>query len=113
MIQFDTAIQDNILVLSLSGSLDAITYDEATAHFNTLTNEGHSNLVLNLAKLEYVSSAGVRVLLGAIKNARRTGGDLRLADVSGQVFDTLEIAGITSIVKYYDGVDVAVASYKN
>lgn len=36
IIEFYTMLQDNILVLSLSGSLDAITYDEAIAHFDTL-----------------------------------------------------------------------------
>lgn len=113
MIQFDTQTQDDILIVSIVGSLDAITSEEATEYLNNLIQDDAAQVVLNLETLEYISSAGVRVLLGAIKATRSAGGDLRLAQITNQVLETLEMAGITSIVKYYDEVNSAVVSFED
>lgn len=113
MIQFDTQTQDDILIVSIAGSLDAITSEEATEYLNNLIQEENFHIVLNLETLEYISSAGVRVLLGAIKATRSHGGDLRLVNITNQVLETLEMAGITSIVKYYDEIDSAIASFED
>jgi anti-sigma B factor antagonist len=59
----------------------------------------------------YTSSAGLRALLATVKDARSRGGDLRLAAVNPAVRKVLDLSGFTSILKVYDEVDEAVASY--
>ena len=66
-----------------------------------------------LGTLEYTSSAGLRVLLSTLKEARQRGGDLRLAAVQERVRRVLDLSGFTSILKCYPDVDAAVASYPN
>jgi anti-anti-sigma factor len=61
--------------------------------------------------VDYTSSAGLRVLLGAIKDTRSQGGDLRLTGVQPDVLKVLNLSGFTNILKMFETVDSAIASY--
>lgn len=101
-----------IMVVSVDGSLDALTAPELGKALTTQIEGGHSKLVADLAGVDYTSSAGLRVLLAAVKETRRIGGDLRLAAVQEDVNKVLNLAGFTSIVKQYPNVETAVSSFE-
>jgi len=61
--------------------------------------------------VDYTSSAGLRVLLGAIKETRAQSGDIRLAGIQPDVQKVLNLSGFTNILKVFDDVDAAVASF--
>ena len=111
MIQFDVQHEGAVTVVSIRGSLDTLTAEEATKYLSEQISQGECRLVLDLEELEYISSAGLRVLLATIKETRNAGGDLRLAQAGTQVLETMEMAGFTSIIKYYDEIESAVASF--
>lgn len=100
-----------VTVVSVAGSLDALTADELLAALSAEVRDGQAHLVAAFAGLEYTSSAGLRVLLATLKEARRAGGDLRLAAVQERVRRVLDLSGFTGILKCYPDVDAAVASY--
>lgn len=100
-----------IAVVSVEGSLDALTAPSLTDFFKEQSDKGHNQIVADLSGLEYTSSAGLRVLLGVVKETRQEGGDLRLAAVRANVNKVLSLSGFTSILKTYDSVDEAVQSY--
>jgi anti-anti-sigma factor len=102
---------DDVGVVSVKGSMDALTAPSLTQFFTEQIGEGHVQLVVNLKELEYTSSAGLRALLGAVKEARQQGGDLRLADIQTGVQKVLDLSGFSSILKLYTDVDLAVESY--
>ena len=79
--------------------------------FSRQITEGHVQLVADLGQLEYSSSAGLRTLLGAVKEARQQGGDLRLAAAQPDVDRLLSLSGFISIMKVFPEIDSAVASY--
>ncbi len=101
-----------VIVLSVEGSLDALTAPELGKEFSTHIESGHINLVANLADVDYSSSAGPRVLLTAVKETRQNGGDLRLAAVQANVNKVLTLAGISSAIKQFPDVGAAVSSFK-
>jgi hypothetical protein len=72
---------------------------------------GGSRLVVDLSGVDYTSSAGLRALLATVKETRRRGGDLRLADINPNVRKVLDLSGFATILKIYTGVDEAVASF--
>lgn len=103
--------RDHASVVIITGSVDGLTAERVQTVLTAQVKEGNIRLVGDLSGLEYTSSAGLRVLLGAVKDARRQGGDLRLAAVTPPVRRVLEMSGFTSILRLFDDVDAAVASY--
>lgn len=103
--------QGHVTVVALVGSIDALTADTVTAALHEQVTAGRTRLVAAFGGVDYTSSAGLRVLLGTLKDARRRGGDLRLADVQDRVRGVLELSGFTGILKCYPDVAQAVASY--
>lgn len=98
-------------VVAVTGSLDALTSPELAEFMSGKIRDGNTRLVADLSRLEYTSSAGLRVLLNGVKEARQRGGDLRLAGVQPNVKKVLDLSGFTSILKTFGDVDSAVASY--
>jgi anti-anti-sigma factor len=107
-----TAQQVNgVTVLTLSGSIDALTAPKITDYIQSQIALGNIRLVADFSGVDYTSSAGLRVLLGAIKDTRSQGGDMRLAGVQPDVFKVLNLSGFTNILKLFDSSDQAIASY--
>lgn len=102
---------DGVTVLTLNGSIDAITAPEITEFIQAQIAKGNAKLVADLSGVDYTSSAGLRVLLGAIKETRAQSGDLRLAGIQPDVQKVLTLSGFTNILKIFDDTDAAVASY--
>lgn len=109
--QITISEQDGVAVVALVGSLDALTADTLTAALEAQTRAGQTRFVAALAGLDYTSSAGLRVLLATVRDARRRGGDLRLAAVQERVQRVLELSGFTSILRSFPDVPGAVASF--
>jgi len=102
---------DQVTIISLQGSIDAVTAPKITEFIQGQIANGNIKLVADFKGVDYTSSAGLRVLLGAIKETRSQGGDLRLASVQPDVLKVLNLSGFTNILKMFANVDSAVASY--
>jgi anti-sigma B factor antagonist len=98
-------------VVRVLGDVDGVTAETLMAALETHVGGGHVKLVADLSGVKYTSSAGLRALLAVVRDARRGGGDLRLAAVQPHVRKILELSGFTSILKLYEDVDTAVASF--
>lgn len=102
---------DGVTVISLMGSIDAMTAPDVTEFIHAQVSKGNIKLVADLSGVDYTSSAGLRVMLGAIKETRSQGGDLRLTGIQPDVSKVLNLSGFANILKLFDDVDSAVASY--
>jgi anti-anti-sigma factor len=111
-LQIAMADRGGVTVAEIAGNVDTVTADELLTTLEGAIAEGRTRLVGDLRGVGYTSSAGLRALLGAMKEARRQGGDLRLAAVGEKVHKVLQLSGFTSILRLYDDVDAAVASYE-
>ena len=103
--------QEEVTVIAAEGSVDALTADDFMAAMQEQIAAGHTRLVADLSGVTYASSAGLRAILVALKESRQRGGDLRLAAVQKGVYRVLELSGFNSILKMYDDLDDAIASY--
>lgn len=102
---------NGVTVLSLTGSIDAMTAPQITEYIHGLVARGNIKLVADFSGVDYTSSAGLRVLLGAIKETRPQGGDMRLTGVQPDVYKVLNLSGFTNILKLFNDLNAAVASY--
>lgn len=84
------------LIVRLSGELNAITAPELS---DLLEKEldGVDDLTLDYAECDYVSSAGLRVLLATFKQMKASGGNMRLANVGVNFMDVLENTGLDAV----------------
>ena len=87
---------DNSSIFKLEGRLDTVTAPELEQVIN---NEGEAleNLVLDFGGINYISSAGLRVLLGTQKKMNAQG-SMELINVSEDVMDILEMTGFADIL---------------
>jgi anti-sigma B factor antagonist len=105
------AQHDQVVVVSIQGSIDSLNADRLTEAFTVHLASGAVRLVADFGGVHYTSSAGLRSLLSTVKDSRRKGGDLRIAAVQPEVERVLSLSGFTSIIKTFPSVTLAVASY--
>lgn len=98
-------------IVSVTGSLDALTAPELAKTLTDQVTDGHVNLVVNLIGVEFMSSAGLRTLLGAVKESRSHGGDLRIASTNPGVDKVLKMSGFQTIAKVFSSQEEAVSSF--
>jgi anti-sigma B factor antagonist len=101
---------DNVVIISIEGDLDAKNGPELAQFFKDQMDDS-MNFIADFSKVEFISSAGLRVLLVTLKEARRQGGDLRLAAIQKNVDKVLTISGFTRIIRSYKNVEEAIKSY--
>ena len=82
--------------LSVEGRLDTLTSPELEKEINELSASAE-DLVVDFAKLEYISSAGLRVLLSAHKLFAKKGG-MTITNVNETVLDIFEVTGFKDIL---------------
>lgn len=109
--KIDVERGDGATLVRLAGSLDGLTAPDLERAVQAETAAGATRFVLVLADVDYTSSAGLRVLLAATKEARARGGDVRLAAVRDHVRKVLELSGFTGIIKLYPDEAAARASF--
>ncbi len=98
-------------IVSIEGSIDALTANQVTSFLTTRIGDRETRLVINLAQVEFMSSAGLRAILATLKESRQHGGDLRLAAAQPGVEKILRMSGFTNILKTFTTVDEAVNSF--
>lgn len=101
-----------VIVVSVSESVDAMTAADLTKTISDQISDGQANLIVDLAEVEFMSSAGLRTLLGAIKESRAAGGDLRIVSSNPGVDKVLKMSGFHNIAKVYTSAADALASFR-
>lgn len=104
---------EQVAVVSIVGEVDASTSESLQNAFKDQLRQGKNRLVADLQQVPYMSSAGFRVLLATMKEARTSGGDLRLSAVQGNVNRVLTTSGFDKFMKFYLNVEAAVASFSS
>ena len=95
MLQIERKQNGSTLQIALTGRLDTVTAPQLEAEFKA-GMDGVNEVVIDCAALEYVSSAGLRVLLAAYKQMAALGG-MKLRAVCEDVMEVFEITGFADI----------------
>lgn len=84
------------LTIAIEGRLDTTTAPQLEKFLSENT-DGVKDIVIDMAKLEYISSAGLRVLLAAHKKMSKTG-TLKLVNVCDEVMEVFDMTGFSDIL---------------
>ena len=93
--QIKKELENNVLVLALEGRLDTVTAPELEREVSDL--RGVTDLVFDMKNLEYISSAGLRVILKSQKTMN-TQGSMKLKNVGDSIMEVFEITGFSDIL---------------
>jgi len=89
--------EGEVLVVSPAGRLDSVTAGGFEATLLKHIGEGANRMVLDFGKLDYISSAGLRVVLLAGKKLKAAGGKLALCGLNQQIREVFAISGFITI----------------
>lgn len=98
--QISTRTTNDIHIVSITGSLDSTTAPEAQKSLDAVV-AGAKKVALDFSALDYISSAGLRILLGAAKRLRASGGTLGMFGLNQSVREVFEISGFATILSIY------------
>jgi anti-sigma B factor antagonist len=99
-------------VLAIEGFLDAHTAPEFEKAIEQAVQEGHVRLVVDCARLTYISSAGLGVFMSFLEDVRERGGDLKVAALDANVYQVFEVLGFPALLDIEPTVEDAIARFE-
>ncbi len=99
-----------VTVLRTEGRIDSGNASEFEGHLVKAVGGGANRLVVDMAKLSYISSAGLRSLLIAAKKARPSGGRIALSAMAPHIREVFDLSGFSSLFEIHGDAAAAVAA---
>lgn len=96
--QITVKTTNEVKVLAFEGRLDTGTSPDVQQQLTRLIEEGETKILVNLEKVDYISSAGLRVLLVVAKQLKTTDGELRICSLNEVVKEVFDISGFDMIL---------------
>lgn len=99
-------------LVAIKGRIDSSTAPQLEKALNSVTSNGHYKIVLNLSETLFLSSAGLRHVIGTQKECKRFNrGELLLSEVPEKMHEVFKTAGLTKVFKFYKTDAEAVGSF--
>jgi anti-sigma B factor antagonist len=110
--EIKTTPMKHCVLVQVIGKLDSSTAPALSAELKKVMDEGNYRIVLDMSKLEFISSAGLWVLVNTQKNCKRFNrGELVLAEVPTKIYSALDLAGFTHYYQFFKTTPEAVGSF--
>ncbi|HMI31733.1 MAG TPA: STAS domain-containing protein, partial [Candidatus Limnocylindrales bacterium] len=107
----EAAQNRGVSILRVSGYVDTTTSPDLERRLQALLREKRYHVVVDLTKVEYISSAGWGIFISEIREIREHGGDLRLAGMAPDVREVFDLLEFENILQSFTDADLAVASF--
>jgi len=112
--QIDERTVGDVLVLDVKGRITLGEGDELLKDkVNSLLNQGHKKIVLNLAEVPYIDSAGLGEIVRTYTTVSRQGGSLKLLNLTKRITDLLAITKLLTVFETFDSENDAVQSFSS
>jgi anti-sigma B factor antagonist len=110
--QIEERAVGDVVVLDLKGKITLGEGDELLKDkVNSLVNQGHRKIVLNLADVPYIDSAGLGEVVRTYTTVSRQGGSLKLLNLTKRITDLLSITKLLTVFETFDSENEAVRSF--
>jgi len=96
-----------ILILHIKGRLDALSSPTAEKKIFDAINSGQQKMLLDMAGVTYLSSAGMRMLLSTSKKLRSLSGKLAISGMPANVLDVLKMSGFDHVLELFKSEEEA------
>lgn len=103
---------NDMMVVVVRGDINSASAPDFGSYLKeAIGHSGHGRVILDMSGVQYMSSAGLREIVGGLKLAQRAGGNLVIAGLQERLRLVLDISGLPTISKIYDSVEDAVANF--
>jgi len=109
--KIDTRDANGINIVLFEGEMDTNTSPEAESYLNELRASGSQKLLLNFEKLDFISSAGLRVLLATAQTLKSDGGEMRVCNLNPDVKEVFDISGFSTLLQVYETEGLALSGF--
>lgn len=103
--------QGDAWVVSIAGNLDSVSSPKAQQELDAIISNGARKLAVDFSALDYISSAGLRVLLGVAKQLGAKGGVLRTFGLNQTVLEVFNISGFSAILPVFPSESEALKGF--
>jgi anti-anti-sigma factor len=111
VMEISTRTQGDVSIVAIAGNLDSNTSPQAQQALDAVVAGGAKKVAVDFSRLDYVSSAGLRVMLGTAKQLMAKGGSLRTFGLNQTVKEVFDISGFSTILAVYAGETDALAGF--
>ena len=105
--------KNDISIFKLNGRLDSNTSPSLEKQLAGAMEDGAVNMIIDFKELDYISSAGLRIILKTTKDLRRFDGQIILCSMQDYVKEVFEIAGFDSFLPIVATLDDALVKLQN
>ncbi|MDY7077294.1 MAG: STAS domain-containing protein [Chloroflexota bacterium] len=99
-------------LVKATGRIDSSTAPKLAKVFETINEANRFKIVFDMSEVDFISSAGLRVLINVQKNCKRWNrGELILASLPQKIYDVMDLAGFVPLFKFFDKVVEAVGNF--
>jgi len=109
MMDIDVRSVDGVTVVEIAGEVNAVTAPAAQERVSPLARAG-VRMLLDMTKVTYMSSAGLRMLLSTYRQVAASGGRIVLVGVVEEIRDTMSVTGFLNFFTIYETVDEGLAA---
>ena len=102
---------NGVFIIEPDSRLDTNTSPEIEQKITEAVESGETKVIFDFANTDYISSAGLRVVLKTAKILKPKGGHVVLCNSNEQIDEVLEISAFLMMVKCHDTLDKAIASF--
>jgi anti-sigma B factor antagonist len=104
-------LPNGVMFLTVSGFLDAHTFEELEKAIGELFDQNSYRLIVDLSKLDYISSAGAGVFIGAIGTAQENDGNIIIVKPSPNVKEVFDLLGLSQIFTFAENREAALHEF--
>ena len=108
---FETRIEEDVVVMSISGQLDAFASRDLKAEFKNMTDAHHYRIALDLKKVNYVDSSGIGAIMAVAQQARKRKGDIKLFGMEADIRKVFDLIGASKVLEIFETEQEALNSF--
>lgn len=103
--------QGGVYIYALDGRIDTQGAVDVDLTLQSAVSGGKHKMILDMADVRYISSAGLRILADVLTKNRDNSGDLKLVSLNPKVLRVFQIIGFDNFFSIYENVDAALADF--
>lgn len=109
----EARIDSSIAVIKVGGYMEMTTSDELDKVLDGLMKKKSYRIIVDLENVDYVSSRGWSIFLSKIKEIRENGGDLKLINLTSNVYEVYKVLEFFWFLRTYDSIKDAISDFEN